>query len=343
MKKKVFTAPGTLEYTGTQEGVTIISAIEYDKDTIKEYENVKITELSKIADSGKTLYIEVKNVCNTGVIEKLGKEFNIHRLVLEDILSVNQRAKMEEYNEYLYVSAYGMRDAHNISSEMLNVSLILKDNVVIVLIDGNLDYFNAVKDRIRNSTGVVRDVKADYLFYILLDTIIDSFYGYVQNLDEKSEEIENMVITDTADNIVDGIYHMKRQLIAMKKILWPTRDMILKMNSSRRFDNKTLLYIRDLTDNALHLLETIESLRDVMSGLLDLYLTQISNRMNSVMKVLTIIATIFIPLTFVAGIYGMNFVYMPELSYRWSYPAIWILMISIFSGMLIFFKKKKWF
>lgn len=343
MRKKTFTAPGTLVYTGVQSGKSDISVICYNEEEVKERRIKDMDELSSIMKYDGNVYVEVKNVCDIAAVESVGSLLGLHKLVLEDILSVNQRAKIEEYDEYLYMSAYGMRNNDLSEHSTVNISVIHKSNAVIVFIDGNEDFFSAVKNRIRESHGIVRKMKSDYLFYILTDTIIDSFYSYIHVLDDRSEEIERRVIGKSDDNVLDEIYSIKRQLILMKKILWPSRDMILKMNNSRQFSEKTLLYIRDLTDNTLHILESVESLRDVMGGILDIYLTQISNRMNEVMKVLTIIATIFIPLTFVAGIYGMNFTFMPELNYKWAYPAVWLVMVLIALALLLFFKRKKWF
>lgn len=343
MRKKAFTAPGTLVYTGVQSGKSDISVVCYNEAEVKEKEIKNIDELSSAMDYDGNVYVEVKNVCDIAAVESVGGLLGLHKLVLEDILSVNQRAKIEEYNDYLYMSAYGMRNNDISEQSTVNISVIHKDNAVIVFIDGEEDFFSAVKSRIRESQGIVRKMKTDYLFYILTDTIIDSFYNYIHVLDDRSEEIERRVIRKSDDNVLDEIYSIKRQLILIKRILWPSRDMILKMNNSRQFSEKTLLYIRDLTDNTLHILESVESLRDVMGGILDIYLTQISNKMNEVMKVLTIIATIFIPLTFIAGIYGMNFMYMPELNWRWAYPAVWLIMGFISLIMLLFFKRQKWF
>lgn len=343
MQKKLYTAPGSLIYTGNQSGNAQISIIRYNSAEVAEEPVRDINDIMKALEYKGNVYIEIRNVSDISAVESIGNMLQLHRLVLEDILSVNQRAKIEEYKHYTYMSAYGVRNRRTDKENTINISLILRGNAVIAFIDGDDDYFASVKNRILDNMGIVRSMKSDYLFYILTDTIIDSYYGYLQSIDEISEEIENSIMNSPDKDILVDIYKIKRQLILVKKILWPTRDMILKMHESDRFSEKTLLFIRDLTDNILHILEITESLREVMSGILDIHLTQISNRMNEIMKVLTVIATIFIPLTFVAGIYGMNFIYMPELQIKWAYPAIWIIMGLISLTMICYFKRKKWF
>jgi len=232
----------------------------------------------------------------------------------------------------------------NQSIEAEQVSLILGANYVISFQERIGDVFENIRDRIRNAKGRIRKMGPDYLAYTLIDAIVDNYFAILERLGEKIESMEEEVIGDPTEKTVQQIHSLKRQMISLRKSIWPLRELIggIQKSESSLINETTDIYMRDVYDHTIQIIDTIESFRDMVSGLLDIYLSSLSNKMNAVMKVLTIIATLFIPLTFVAGIYGMNFEYMPELKVRWAYGAVWLVMITIAVIMLFYFRKKKW-
>jgi magnesium transporter len=279
------------------------------------------------------------------VIEQLGKHFSLHPLLLEDILHTEQRPKMEDFGEYLFFvlkMLYLEEGRHEILAEQ--VSLILGSNFVISFQEREGDVFKYVRERIRNSKGRIRKVGADYLAYALIDAIVDNYFIILERLGETIEELEEELVTNPVSDTLQTIHHLKREMIFLRKSVWPLREVIsaLERGESPLIQESTGVYLRDLYDHTIQVIDSVETFRDMVSGILDIYLSSVSNKMNEVMKVLTIIATIFIPLTFIAGIYGMNFEYMPELSWRWGYPAVWFVICAIFITMLAYFKRRKW-
>jgi magnesium transporter len=264
---------------------------------------------------------------------------------LEDILNTDQRPKMEDYGEYLYI-VLRMLNYNDKSSEIESeqISLVLGPNFVFSFQEREGDTFNPIRDRIRNSKGRIRKMGADHLAYTLLDSIIDNYFIILEKLGEKIEFLEEEVITRPTPETLQTVHHLKREMIFLRKGVWPLREVIsgLERGESSLIKESTRIYLRDVYDHTIQTIDTIETYRDMVSGMLDIYLSSISNRLNAVMKVLTIIATIFMPLTFLAGIYGMNFKYMPELEWRWGYPAVWFAVVLISVSMLIYFRKKRW-
>jgi len=233
-------------------------------------------------------------------------------------------------------------ESNSIQSEQ--VSLVLGQNFVISFQEAAGDVFEQIRDRIRNAKGRIRKMSADYLAYALIDAIVDNYFLILEKMGEQIESMEEELIAKPSDKTVRMIHSLKRELIFLRKSVWPLRELIsnLEKTESSLITNSTEPYLRDVYDHTIQVIDTVEGFRDMVSGMLDIYLSSISNRMNAVMKVLTIIATIFIPLTFIAGIYGMNFKYMPELGWKWAYPAVWLIMAIVAIVMLIYFKRKKW-
>jgi magnesium transporter len=280
------------------------------------------------------------------IIEKLGNCFELHPLVLEDIMNTDQRPKMEIYGDYIYVvlkMLYGRDKNHSIEAEQ--VSLILGSNFVISFQEGREgDVFNPVRERIRNGKGLIRKMGSDYLAYSLLDTIVDHYFLILETLGEKVELLEEELMTSPTNKTLQEIQKFRNGISLVRRAVWPLREVTigLERKESPLIKETTEIYLRDVYDHTVQVMDTIEVYREMLSGMLDIYLSSVSNRLNSVMKVLTIIATIFMPLTFIAGIYGMNFKYMPEVEWRWGYPAVWVMIVLIGVLMLIYFKKKKW-
>jgi magnesium transporter len=239
-----------------------------------------------------------------------------------------------------------MLDYNDKSSEIESeqMSLILGPNFVFSFQEREGDIFDPIRDRIRNNKGHIRKMGADYLAYSLLDSIVDNYFIILEKLGEKIEFLEEKLVTRPTPETLQTIHYLRREMIFLRKAVWPLREVInaLGRGESSLIKEYTRIYLRDVYDHTIQTIDTIETYRDMVSGMLDIFLSSVSNRLNSVMKVLTIIATIFMPLTFLAGIYGMNFKYMPELEWRWGYPFIWLIMVGIGVFMLLYFKKKKW-
>jgi magnesium transporter len=345
--KKAGLPPGTLVHIGEKKvGELKITLIDYDETQFQEREFKTVEQCFPFRDKPTVTWINVEGVHEVEVVEKLGDCFELHSLVLEDILNTDQRPKMEVYGDYLYIvlkMLYGNDPNYSVESEQ--VSLILGSNFVISFQEGREgDVFDPVRERIRSGKGQIRKMGSDYLAYSLIDTIVDNYFLILENLGEKIELVEEALMTHPTTATIQEIQKFKNVMIFLRRVVWPLREVVsgLGRKESPLIKETTEIYLRDVYDHTVQVMDTIEVYREMLSGMVDIYLSSVSNRLNSVMKVLTIIATIFMPLTFIAGIYGMNFKYMPELEWRWGYAAVWIIVIIIGVSMLIYFKKKKW-
>jgi magnesium transporter len=344
--KKAGLPPGTLVHIGERKSETPkITIMDYDESSFQEKEIKTIEECLLFKDKPTVTWINVDGLHQVEILEKIGECYGFHPLVMEDILNTDQRPKMEDYGDYIYI-VLKMLDQGNKNNEIVTeqISFILGPNFVISFQEKEGDVFDPTRERIKNGKGRIRKMGADYLAYSLLDSIVDSYFIILEKLGEKIEFLEEKLITRPTPETLQTIHHLKREMIFLRKAVWPLREVIsgLERNESSLIMEFTRIYLRDVYDHTIQTIDTIETFRDMVSGMLDIYLSSVSNRLNSVMKVLTIIATIFMPLTFLAGIYGMNFKYMPELEWRWGYPVIWLIMIGIGVFMLAYFKKKNW-
>jgi magnesium transporter len=269
----------------------------------------------------------------------------LHPLLLEDIVNTKQRPKLEDYGGYFFI-VLKMLHYHEEENrlEVEQASFIVGPNYVISFQEKVGDFFEGVRDRLRSAKGRLRKCGTDYLFYALIDAIVDSYFIILEKLGEKIEALEERLLESAEPESLQTIHALKREMIRLRKSVWPLREVIssLRKGESKLVKKSTEVFFRDVYDHTIQVVDTIESYRDLISGMHDLYLSNVSNKMNEIMKVLTIIATIFIPLTFIAGIYGMNFEYIPELKFHWGYFVVWIIMIIIGAGMAVFFRKKKW-
>jgi magnesium transporter len=338
--------PGTLVYVGeTKVEKVKISIIDYDENQITEKEAATIEECFPFKDKPTVTWINIDGLHEVDLIEKLGGHFGLHPLLLEDILNTEQRPKLEESENYIFfVLKMISPDGEDDQTKVEQVSVVLGANFVISLQEHEGDVFNAVRDRLRKSRGRIRKVGADYLAYALLDAIVDNYFSVLENVGEKIEDTEQQLTTNPGTQTLQLIRKLKNEMIFLRKSVWPLRELIsglLRLETSL-VQQSTLAYIRDVYDHTIQVIDTIESYRDMVSGMLDIYLSSISNRMNEVMKVLTIFASIFIPLTFIAGIYGMNFQNMPELNWQWGYFGILGFMAVVVIVLVIYFKRKKW-
>jgi len=344
--KKVGLPPGTLVHIGEKKSEkTKITILNYDELHVQEKEIKTVDECFPFKDEPTVTWINVDGLHQVEILEKLGEGFGLHPLVLEDILNTDQRPKMEDYGDYIYIVLkllYHNNKSNEIAAEQ--ISLILGSNFVISFQEKEGDVFNPIRERIRNGKGRMRKMGADYLAYALLDSVVDNYFIILEKLGEKIEFLEEELVTNPTPKTLHELHHLKREMIFLRKSVWPLREVIsgLERGESPLIKGTTGIYLRDVYDHTIQVIDTVETFRDMLSGMLDIYLSSISNRLNAVMKVLTIIATIFMPLTFIAGIYGMNFQYMPELEWRLGYPMVLFIMLAIGVFMLISFRRKKW-
>jgi magnesium transporter len=344
--KKAGLPPGSLVHLGEKKTErALIWVFDYDGQHYEEKKPEQIEDCLRFKQSPTVTWINIDGLHDVGLIEKIGKHFDVHPLILEDILSIGQRPKFDDSTDLLFV-VFNMLSyddtGRSIQSEQ--VSVILGPGYVISFQESPGDVFDPIRERIRTGKSRIRAMGADYLMYRLMDAVIDGYFLILEKLGEQIESLEQEVIRNPDDQTLKKIYSIKQELIYLRKSVWPLREVIsqIEKTSSPLITDATELYFRDIYDHTIQVMDSVEMFRDTVSGLLDIYLTSISNRLNSIMKVLTIIATIFIPLTFIVGIYGMNFKYMPELNQRWAYPALWGVMIAVVVGMVVYFKKNKW-
>lgn len=339
--------PGSLVHIGEKKAEEVkITIIDYDETHFQEKVIKTIEECIPFKDKPTVTWINVDGIHQVELLEKLGQCYGLHPLTLEDILNTDQRPKIEDFGDYVFIvlkMLYYRDKTDEIVTEQM--SLILGLNFVISFQEGiEGDVFDPIRERIRSDKGRIRKMGADYLAYSLLDSIVDYYFVILEKLGERIESLEEKLVANPNPETLQIIHNLKREMIFLRKSVWPLREVIsgLERGESSLIKESTRIYLRDVYDHTIQVIDTIETFRDMLSGMLDIYLSSVSNRLNAVMKVLTIIATIFMPLTFLAGIYGMNFKFMPELEWRWGYPLIWIVMLGIGIFMLFYFKKKKW-
>lgn len=345
-RKKVGESPGSLIHIGDYSSEKIeLTLIEYNKEFYERKELNKIEECFQRKDASTIKWVNIEGVHDVSIIEKIGKQFSFHPLMLEDILNTNQRPKMDDYEDYILVvlkMIYYNEEKREVVTEQ--VSLVLVDNYVFCFQEFKGDVFDGIRERISTAKGNIRKLGADYLMYAIIDSIVDSYFIILEKLGDNAEEIEHKLMEEPEKEILQNIYNTKRELIYLNNSVWPLREVIgnLTRTDSKLIGENTQLYLNDIHDHIMQIVDVIDSYRDIMSGMLDTYLSSISNRTNDVMKTLTIFSSIFIPLTFLAGIYGMNFKYFPELGIPWAYPAFWVITVVMIILMLLYFRRKRW-
>jgi len=339
-------APGTLVHIGDKKTEQVrLSLIEYGATHFQEKSIETVEESFPSKDEPSVTWVNITGLHDLDVIEKVGKHFNLHPLILEDIVNTGQRPKMEDYEGYLFAVLKMLRyDQEEDQVNAEQVGLVVGPNYLLSFQESPEDVFDPVRERLRKGKGRSRKAGSDYLAYALVDALVDEYFLILEIFGEKIESMEEELVANATRQTLQRIHDMKREMIFFRKQVWPLRELIgaLSKGESPLVHESTSIYLRDVHDHTIQIIDTIESFRDMLSGMIDMYLSTISNKMNEIMKVLTIIATIFIPLTFVAGVYGMNFRYMPELEWRWGYFMVWGVMLVIAVLLLSFFKKKKW-
>lgn len=344
LRKEIGSAPGTLTHIGLQklDHVTI-DIHDYDNDHLDIKRVEKISECIPYVDTENPTWVQVKGLHDIELLKELWEEFNFHPLIQEDILNTTQRSKIEDYGQQIFIVLKMVYfEDGNLKQEQ--VSVVFTDKFIFSFQESDRKIFLPIKERLNIANTRMRKGGPDYMAYALMDIIIDYYFSALEEINEEIEQIEEDLWSDNDSESLPEIHKVRRQLLQFRKCVWPLRDSInsLVRDESPLIKEETRLFLRDVTDHTLQIVDTLDNNREMVSSLHDMHQTNISNKMNEVMKVLTIIATIFIPLTFIAGIYGMNFEYMPELGWHYSYPVAWGVMITVTIGMVIYFKRKNW-
>lgn len=339
-------APGTLVHTGARKAESVlIRLMDYDIDTLEERTLDRIEDCFGLADDPRVTWVNVDGLHDVELVEKFGEHFGVHRLALEDVLSPRQRPKVEEYEDhFLFIVKMLSFDVESESVVAEQLGLVVGATYVFSFQERTGDVFEPVRERLRHAKGRIRARGTDYLAYALIDTIVDSYFRIMEEVGDRIEELEVAVLDEPTMETMHRIHHLRRELLVLRRAVWPLREALGRMYRGEvpNVAPETQVFLRDVYDHTVQVIDTVETLREVLSGSMDLYMSGVGNRMNEVMKVLTMIATIFIPLSFFAGVYGMNFEYMPELAIRWAYPALLAFMATLALGMLWYFRRKGW-
>ena len=339
-------APGTLLHLDPMRSEKIkISMICYNKDNWTEQNFSNIDELLQHECIEDVNWVHISGIHIVDAVEKICTKFKIHPLVIEDIVNRDQRPKLEENKDYVYIVLKMINYFENRKEiEYEQLSIVVGNKYIISFQENDNTTFQQIRDRIKKVDGKIRTKGVDYLAYALIDYVVDHYYIALEYLGEKIELLEDELMLDPGPNVLKEIHTLKTEMLFVRKAIWPLREIInaLARGDSVLFHHDTLIYLRDVYDHIIQVIDTIEMYRDMVTAMFDIYISSVSYKLNEVMKILTIIATIFIPLTFIVGLYGMNFKYMPELEWVWGYPAVLILMAIMTAFMIMYFKRKKW-
>ncbi|PKL64510.1 MAG: magnesium and cobalt transport protein CorA [Methanomicrobiales archaeon HGW-Methanomicrobiales-3] len=345
LTNRVGLPPGTLHVRGEPADLPVpVTILDYNALGFSEKPVTDISECIRFRDTDTVTWINVDGLGNPKLIEDLGKCFGIHPLILEDIFNTSQRPKMEDLDQYIYLNLKVLTylDSHQ-SIKIEHISMVLGSNFLLSFQEDIGDVFNPVRERIRKD-GRIRKAGPDYLAYSLIDCIVDNYFMVMEKLEEQVENLEEELVTNPTRESLQKINRLKKDMIFLRKSVWPLRELInnLERSESPVMQESTRIYLRDVYDHTVQVIDTLETFRDMVSGMIDIYLSGLSYKMNEIMKVLTLIATIFIPLTFVVGLYGMNFKNMPEIEWEYGYYSVLVVMVVMVVGMLAYYRKKKW-
>lgn len=345
VQTKVGKAPGTVSYLGNKaKTASKVYATLYSSDVFEEEETIDLGHILNIKASDKTAWINVIGINDEPFIEALGTQFGLNPLVMEDAINTEQRPKIDEYEDYIF----GVFRMLYLSKEQEiigeHVALVLMENTVLVFQEVDDDVFDGVRHRLESQTGRIRSRGADYLFFALLDAIIDNYFLVLEHINQRIESLEDEVYNDPKPVVAQNIQELKKEILKIRRWIFPVKELISRLIDSENslIKKDTKLFLRDALDHMLEINESLQIYREMSMSLMEMYMSNMSNKMNEVMKVLTIMASIFIPLTFIAGVYGMNFDHMPELHTENGYYYVWGVMVVLFIGMLVYFKRKNW-
>lgn len=344
--QKAGSPPGTPIYTGSNHAPPRVTVVNYSPHDFHEMTGKSLSECLKQQSEEGVTWVKIEGLSDLALIDEVSKHFNLHPLTVEDILNVQQRPKIEEFDNYVYLTLKVLQwntKKHNFTIEQF--SCVMGKNFVLSFHEYQTDLFQTILERLKSgSTQRLRQQGSDYLVYRFIDIIIDQYFVVLEGLGELIENVEDHIIASPTPKNSRTIYRLKRQMLMLRKAIWPMREVVNHLTQVEEpfVTQFTRVYLRDVYDHIVQAIDTVETFRDMLSGMLDVYLSSLTNRMNEIMKTLTIIATIFIPITSIASIYGMNFVDMPELHYKWGYPVVLCVMATLAIIMLIYFRKKKW-
>lgn len=344
LRQRPGTPPGTLNpaSSGVATPATHIRLLWYDHDHVEELESSDAAICTQYAGRQGTTWIDIDGVNDSAVLQSLGKEYNLHPLALEDVQNLRERPKIETYENQKFVVFRLARLEGNVQVEQ--VSAFLMGTTLITFQEDPVDPWETVRTSIRTGIGHLRSAGADYLLYSLLDLALDEVFPVLEQLGDQLDDLEQAVVDRPTPETLDGIFALKRALLTLRKTVWPEREIVLGLQQdiSGLIKDETKLYLRDAYDHSVQLMDMLETYRDLASNMLDAYLSSLSNRLNDTMKTLTIISTIFVPLTFIVGLYGMNFRNFPELEWKYGYVFVWAVMVIIVVLLLRYFRRKRW-
>lgn len=347
--QKVGLPPGTLLPASVKRSDQMsFRVIEYSEQHVHERQADSIADIFPLPAAPSVIWLHISGLSGASIVEEIGRLFAIHPLVLEDILDQEHRPKLEDYEDYCFIvlKMAGLAEKNDQSIiSMEQVSIILGNNYVISFQGSTVDIFAQVRERLKSNKGRMRKAGPDYLAYALLDTVVDHYYVVLEAVGEQLEFLEDALIATPGAKLIHHIHGLKSDMLYLRRSVWPLREVInaIIRGETDQFQASTTIYVRDLYDHTIQVIETMENYRDMLSAMVDIYLSSVNNKLSEVMKFLTIISTIFIPLTFIAGVYGMNFKYMPELEWQWGYPVVLAMMVSIGVTLAAYFRIKKWY
>lgn len=345
--RKAGLPPGTPVHIGERRAQAMaITLYAYGAQDLDERAQVTVDQCVPPGGHERTTWVSVQGLHQVDELQRLATAFGLHPLVVEDIVNTHQRPKIEDYGAYLFIVLKALYPKQEDYQEVVaeQVSLVLGKNFVVSFQEGAHDAFAHVRERLRSGKGRLRSSGSDYLAYTLIDAVVDHYFPILERVGEDIEQLEDRLVKDPGPDTLPTLHRLKRAMIVLRRSVWPVREVVahLERGESSLVRKSTLVYLRDVYDHTIQVIEATETFRDMLAGMLDIYLSSLSNRLNEIMKVLAIIATLFIPLTFLTGVYGMNFKYMPELSWSWGYPAVLGIMSVVAGCMLWFFRRKKW-
>lgn len=340
--------PGKITYVGEETSEkTVINVISYNEEKVAYHNNCSVEKVLDLITHEKEFkhWINFIGVHDVKKLADLGSLLHIHPLVLEDIANTKQRPKLDEFEDYVFFALKMI--FHNEAGLLIknHFGLVFNQSYIISFQQSQDHIFNSIRERIHNKVGRIRMRGTDYLFYALIDAVVDNYYNVTETIEEKTENLEDIILKDANNASTTDIQLLKREILSVRKAIFPAKELIRKLQISKHvlYDQSTKAYLADLYDHILQVTENVDIYREIVWGLMDMYMSSLSNKMNQVMKVLTIMSSIFIPLTFIAGVYGMNFEYMPELGYKNAYFIVLGIMLIMVLALIYYFRQKKWF
>jgi magnesium transporter len=339
-------APGTVVYIGEARSEPVhISHIQYDSQAASAPKTVAASEVRRPSDVSGVSWFTIDGVHDTAALQVIGDNYSLHPLVLEDIANTRQRPKIEDFDNYIFIAMKMITynaEVRKLRAE--HVSIIFGKGYVLAFLEDEGDVFEPVRQRVNAGKGRIRKLGADYLAYALMDAVVDNYFTVLESLGEEIEALEEEVVQSPSSSTLAHVHRLKRELIFLRRAVWPMRETVnsLLRDESDLVTAETRVFLRDLYDHTVHVIDTVETLRDIVGGMLEVYLSSVSNKLNQVMKVLTVMSSIFIPLTFVVGVYGMNFQYMPELQWHYGYPVVMGGLAIVAVVLLVIFKRRDW-